>query len=210
MSHYRATPYKNLQCPAVRMIKSKWFYGKGQSAVSGSAVTSTARGIVTGCIILVALMASIYRAEAQAAAGQSSVEIGPWIVITQKDRFGGNDAVVASQIAGLFSFGVRCLSDKDFSLSIVELQFGTGRLTRSMAVSALIRVDEHPPERVSAAVVNDKLIQLNFPLEKADQLLRGKEVAIRLVIDGAQRDHIFSLLQSQRALMPVLRACRAR
>jgi invasion protein IalB len=103
---------------------------------------------------------------------------------------------------------IRCLPNRSFSLAVIETGFGTGRLTRATPVTALVKVDGNPTETPQAGAIDDRVIQINFPIEKAAQLLSGRELAIRLTVSGASIDRVFRLTQGDRALGPIVRECR--
>ncbi len=151
----------------------------------------------------------LFLSVAGSAEAQERRRVGPWEITIERNRFeDGNDVIVAMQMRQGLALAIRCLQDKQFSFGLIELGLGTGRLRRGMQTSVLVRVDQNPVERPLAGVVSDRLVQINFPIDKADQLLRGREIAIRLEIDGGAGDHVFRLTQADRALAPVIEACR--
>lgn len=146
---------------------------------------------------------------ASAAYAQERRRIGPWDVITERNRFDDSGAIViATQINRGMALGIRCLANRSFSLGLAQVGFGTGALRPGMSVETLVRIDNNPVERPRAVVVSDRLVQINLPLDKAQQLLNGREIAIRLEVEAASSDHVFRLSQGQRAIAPVLEACR--
>jgi hypothetical protein len=153
---------------------------------------------------MLALLAGLSSGEAQ-----ERRRFGPWEVSIERNRFDdGNNIVIATQAGRGVVLGVRCLADRSFSLAIVEAGIGTGRLQQGMAVRSMVRIDNNPVERPNAIVVNDRLIQINLPIAKAEQMLRGREIAVRLEVGVGTSDHVFGLTQAQRALSPVFEACR--
>ena len=134
--------------------------------------------------------------------------IGPWEVTTERNRFGdGNNVVIASQVHRGVGLAVRCLADRAFSLAIIEVGLGTGRLSTDMAVSARTRVDDHPVQSPDTSVISDRVIQIDLGLDAAKEMLGGRELAVRLTIGHGSTDHVFPLTRSRDALAGVFREC---
>lgn len=134
--------------------------------------------------------------------------VGPWEVTTERNRFGdGNNVVIASQVHRGVGLAVRCLADRAFSLAIIEVGLGTGRLSTDMAVSAHTRVDGHPVQSPETSVISDRVIQIDLDLDAAKEMLGGRELAVRLTIGQGSTDHVFPLTRSRDALAGVFREC---
>lgn len=135
--------------------------------------------------------------------------VGDWLVQIEADRFGdgGTDVAMTASATTAVAFAVRCIR-REWSLAVLDLSSDPKPLKSGSAFAFKFRVDQNVVVKGYGAAVNERLIQLETETNLVSQILKGKELAMRLERpDGATIDMVFPISSAPRALASHLKDC---
>lgn len=134
--------------------------------------------------------------------------IGNWMLTVDEDHFSEGKKVIAMTLSpsGVL-FAVRCIQDE---LSLAVTDPGFGEMKEGSPFKIKFRADRKAIVETVGAAINDKIIEIVATEEMRDELMTGREYALRLEsASGASYDTAVPAGTAARALAPVLAACPA-
>jgi hypothetical protein len=132
--------------------------------------------------------------------------IGNWQISEEQDRFGDGSTVSATTGTGVFRLAIRCV-DRKLTVALTDTRSRGGFLTDE-SFQIKFRADNRPIVDVAGIAINDGLIRIDQPKDMVQQMFGAKEIAFRITNSrDVWIDLVYNLIQPERALAPVVKAC---
>jgi hypothetical protein len=132
--------------------------------------------------------------------------VGNWLINTDRDRFSGDDKIVAMTMDQGAMLAVRCMQ-KTFTLALRDPNTA-GELKEGDLFEIKFKADENPVIDTIGDAINSEVIEIAATPEMQKELLSAKEYAFRVSTSaGTQFDRVIRAGVASRALVDVVKAC---